>query len=293
MATRASNPVSRDQSGRVKFIHMDKVMFPVPGYTKGDVLEFYRKIAPWLLPHLRDRPVTVERLPDGLVPGAKRFWQKNIPSFYPDWMQRITLPTQEGTKVTYALVNDLDTLLYLVNQGALTFHVWLSRVGSLKTPDYVLFDLDLGKAEFQDEVKIALHLRELLSQRKAEAYVKTSGKSGLHVLTPWKSRGGYDAARAWAMEIAEQAVRDLPNLATVDRLKSERHAHVYMDVIQNAEGHHVVPPYVLRAVPEATVSTPLKWDELTARLNPKAFTMPAVLRRITSQKHDLMQGLAP
>jgi bifunctional non-homologous end joining protein LigD len=291
MATRSSKVGIGGNSKKFEFIHIDKVMFPVPGYTKGDVLEFYRKIAPLLLPHLRDRPVTVERLPDGVVPGGKRFWQKNIPSYYPDWVPRIKLPTQEGTKVTYALVNDLDTLLYLVNQGALTFHVWLSRIGSLKMPDYVLFDLDLGEAKFLAEVRIALHLRDLLSQRKAEAYVKTSGKTGLHVLTPWKGNGDYDAARAWAMQIAQQVVRDLPDLATVDRLKDERRAHVYIDVIQNAMGHHVVPPYVLRAVPEATVSTPLGWDELTARLNPKTFTMSAVLRRITGQKHDLMQAL--
>jgi bifunctional non-homologous end joining protein LigD len=292
MATRSSKVGIGDNSNKFEFIHTDKVMFPVPGYTKGDVLEFYRKIAPLLLPHLRDRPVTVERLPDGVVPGAKRFWQKNIPSYYPNWVPRIKLPTQEGTKVTYALVNDLDTLLYLVNQGALTFHVWLSRIGSLKMPDYVLFDLDLGEATFFDEVKIALHLHDLLSQRKAEAYVKTSGKTGLHVLTPWKGNGGYDAARAWAMQIAQQVVRDLPDLATVERLKGERRGRVYVDVIQNAMGHHAVPPYVLRAVPEATVSTPLEWDELTARLNPKTFTMPAVLRRVAKEKHDLMQGLA-
>jgi bifunctional non-homologous end joining protein LigD len=291
MATRSSKVVGREKPDRLEFTHTDKVMFPVPGFTKGDVLEFYRKIAPLLLPHLRDRPVTVERLPDGLVPGGKRFWQKNIPTYYPDWIQRIKLPTKEGAKVTYALVNDLDTLLYLVNQGVLTFHVWLSRVDSLKTPDYVLFDLDLGEAKFPAEVKIALHLRELLTQRKADAYVKTSGKTGLHVLTPWKGNGGYDAARAWAMQIAQQVVRDLPNLATVERLKSERHAHVYIDVIQNAMGHHAVPPYVLRAVPEATVSTPLDWNELTARLDPKAFTMPAVLRRVAKQKRDLMQAL--
>jgi DNA primase len=130
------------------------------------------------------------------------------------------------------------------------------------------------------------------ADRKAEAYVKTSGKTGLHVLMPWKGNGGYDAARAWAMQIAEQVVRDLPDLATVERLTNERHGRVYVDVIQNAMGHHVVPPYVLRAVPEATVSTPLEWDELMPRLNPKAFTMPAVLRRVTSQKRDLMQAMA-
>jgi len=291
MATGPDKIVRRGKFNELQFTHTDKIMFPAAGYTKGDVLAFYRKIAPFLLPHLRDRPATLERLPDGLIPGAPRFWQKNIPAFYPAWIPRIELPTKDNGKVTYAMVNDLDTLLYLVNQGTLTFHVWLSRTGNLGMPDYVLFDLDPHEATFLDVVKIATHLHNLLSAKKVEAYVKTSGKTGLHVLTPWKESGTYDAARAWAMQIAEQLVHDLPNLATVERLTSKRHAHVYVDVIQNAMGHHVVPPYVLRATPDATVSTPLQWSELTPRLNPNVFTIEAALRRIARQPGDLMQAL--
>lgn len=278
---------------RVQFTHTDKILFPEAGITKGDVLKFYESIAPRLLPHLRDRPVTLERLPDGLREGAPRFWQKNTPKHYPDWIPRIGLPSESGDVVNYALVNDLDTLLYLVNQGALTFHVWLSRVGSLDTPDYVLFDLDRSNATFADVVKTARDVHKVLSGQGVEAYPKTSGKSGLHVLAPWKEKGGYDEARAWAMQVAEQVMADLPEIATTERLKSERHGRVYVDVIQNARGHHVVPPYVLRAVPRATVSTPLEWTEVTARLNPAKFTMKAVLARVAKQKHDPMAALLP
>ena len=270
----------------LRFTHTDKVIFPDAGLTKGDVLAFYRAIAPQLLPYLRDRPVTLERLPDGLAPGGPRFWQKNTPDYYPAWIKRVELPTEDGKLVRYTLVNDLDALLYLVNQGALTFHVWLSRVGRLDTPDYVLFDLDPGEADFADVVTVARHLHEILAKAGVESFPTTSGKSGLHVLVPWKKKGGYDAARQWAAGIAQQLVRDLPDIATTARLKSGRRGRVYVDVIQNARGHHVVPPYVLRAVPRATVSTPLEWREVNARLNPAKFTPQVVLKRI-QRRHPL------
>ncbi|HSU65609.1 MAG TPA: non-homologous end-joining DNA ligase, partial [Tepidisphaeraceae bacterium] len=260
--------------------------------TKGDVLQFYQSIAPRLLPHLRDRPVTLERLPDGLRPGAPRFWQKNTPDYYPDWIPRVDLPTEDGKPVKYVLVNDQATLLYLVNQGTITFHTWLSRVGSLDHPDYVLFDLDRSQASFADVVKLAKQLHKLLSQEGSEALVKTSGKTGLHVLAPWRKKAGYRAAREWAMGVAGRLVDELPEIATTERLKAERHGRVYVDVIQNARGHHVVPPYVLRAVAEATVSTPLDWKEVTGRLNPKRFTMKRVLKRVGEQKADPFAAVA-
>ena len=192
----------------------------------------------------------------------------------------------------YALVNDVETLLYLVNQGALTFHPYLSRVGSLNRPDFVLFDLDPGRATFTDVVTIANELHGLLDGQKVESFPKTSGKSGLHVLVPWHRAGGYDEARAWAMENAQKLVAELPDIATVERAKAEREGRVYVDVMQNAKGHHAVPPYVLRAVPEATVSTPLKWSEVTAKLDPKDYTIKSIFKRLKGgAKADLMGEL--
>jgi bifunctional non-homologous end joining protein LigD len=267
-------------------------MFPEAGHTKGDVLGFYERISPYLLPHLRDRPITLERLPDGLKDGAPRFWQKNTPTYYPDWIPRIPLRTGQGKPVAYCLVNNVESLLYLVNQGTITFHPFLSRVQSLDRPDYVLFDLDPGGARFADVVKIANTLGDLLDERKIESFPKTSGKSGLHVLIPWRERGGYDEARAWAMRVAEELVASLPDLATVQRHKAEREGRVYVDVIQNARGHHAVPPYVLRATPQATVSTPLDWKEVNAKLNPKRFTLATFARRL-KRKTDPMRPLIP
>lgn len=274
----------------VSFSHVEKVLFPEAGYTKGNVLKYYLDVADVLVPHLRDRPVTLERLPDGLRDGAPRFWQKNTPPYYPKWIPRKRLKTSDGRPVDYALVNDASILAYLVNQGALTFHTYLSHLPKLKRPDMVVFDLDPSEATFQDVVTIALHLRDVLDAKKCPAFVKTSGKSGLHVLVPWRQPGGFDTSRAWAMGIADQIVKELPKIATVERLKKARGRRVYVDVIQNAEGHHVVPPYVIRATAAGSVSTPLKWKEVTPRLDPAVFTLKTAPKRFKRQG-DLLAGL--
>jgi bifunctional non-homologous end joining protein LigD len=276
--------------GSVKFTNVDKVMFPESGITKGDLLGFYLQIAPLLVPQLRDRPITVERLPDGIRDGAPRFWQKNTPDYYPTWIPRVNFP-HEGKPVHYALVNDAHALAYFANQGSITFHVWFSRVTDIGRPDYVVFDLDPSGAPFGHVVRIAQTLHKLLDAAKVDSYPKTSGKSGVHILVPWRQAGGHDEARAWAMGIAKQAVAALPDIATTERSKAARGGRVYVDVMQNSQGRHAVPAYVVRATPEATVSTPLEWREVNAKLNPKKFTMDAVLKRV-AKKGDLLPDFA-
>lgn len=268
-------------------------MFPGPGFTKGDVIAYYLKIADRLLPHLRDRPVTLERLPDGVGEGKPRFWQKNTPPYYPKWIPRVELASETGKRVQYALVNDVDTLAYLVNQGTITFHPYLSRVKSLDRPDFVLFDLDPGGAKFADVVRIANALHTILDKAGVESFPKTSGKSGLHLMVPWKQRGGYDESRAWAMEIASRAVEQFPDLATIERLKTGRAGRVYVDVIQNALGHHAVPPYVIRATPGATVSTPLEWKEVAPKLDPRKWDIKTIFKRLGDEPDRLLSLSGP
>ncbi|MBI3543476.1 MAG: hypothetical protein HY075_09415 [Deltaproteobacteria bacterium] len=254
---------------------MDKMMFPEVGVTKRHLLLYYEKVAPKLLPQLKNRPMTLERLPNGV--GGPHFWQKNTPDYFPSWIPRAVLPTADGKPVRYALVNELDALLYLVDQGTVTFHPYLSTIDRLDRPDFVLFDLDPGTRGFRSAVEVALVLRAVLAERELEATVKTSGMSGLHVLVPWKGEGGYDEAREWAMHVARDAVVTTGKLATTERLKSRRHGRLYVDVVQNARGHHVVAPYSVRATPWATVSTPLDWSEVDARLDPRDFTVRSAL----------------
>jgi len=244
-----------------------------------------------ILPHLRNRPMTVERFPEGVADDAPHFWQKHTPTYYPKWIPRIRLKSEDGRPVDYLLVNDKPTLLYLVNQNVITFHPFLSTLDDLDTPTYVLFDVDPHQSTFANAIKVAKHLKKELDAANTESFIKTTGKSGLHVLTSWtKKQGGYDAARTWAAQIAEQVTAALPNIVTTERRIESRGRRVYLDVIQNARGHHAVAPYTVRPTPTATVSTPLKWSELTSRLNPKKFTMKEVLRR-TKGKPDPMLPL--
>jgi bifunctional non-homologous end joining protein LigD len=264
----------------------DRVLFPDAGITKADVFDYYDRIAPRLLPFLRDRPITLERLPAGIGADKPHFWQKNTPTYYPDWIPRIELPTEKGKPVLSALVNDRPTLLYLVNQGVLTFHPWLSRVANLDRPDFVLFDLDPGKADFADSVTVARNLHDILESKKVSSFVKTSGQSGLHVVVPWEQDGTFDAARAWARTIAGRVVEGLPKQATLEISKAKRDRRVYIDVLQNARGHHAVPPYVLRPVPVASVSTPVDWCEVKADLDPKRFNLRTIFARLQRRKRE-------
>lgn len=275
----------------VALTHGDRILYPEAGLTKADVFTYYQKVANRLLPFLKDRPITLERLPEGLAEKSPHFWQKDTPDGYPDWIPRIDQKTERGKTVRYALVNNRSTLLYLVNQGTLTFHVWASRTQDLDRPDFVLFDLDLGKAPFSDMIAVARAIKATLDEEGAASFVKTSGKTGLHVLTPWTQEGDFDAAREWALELAERTAETMPKQVTTDIRKAKRGDRVYIDVLQNARGHHAVPPYVLRAVPGATVSTPLDWNEVTDGLDPKAFTLEAALARFARRKTDPFEGL--
>jgi bifunctional non-homologous end joining protein LigD len=293
--SRSAKPVfsrtSADRPDAIELTNGDRVWFPKDGITKGDVYRYYEAVADRLIPFLRDRPVTLERLPGGIGPGQPHFWQKHTPEHYPKWIPRVDFPTERGRSVDYVLVNDERTLLYLVNQGTLTFHPWLSRVSDPDRPDFVLFDLDPGGATFGDAITVAKEIHRVLGEEGLAGVPKTSGKSGLHVLVAWARKGGFDEAREWARLLAERLAEGLPNLATVEIRKAKRGKRVYVDTLQNAKGHHAVPPYVVRPVAEAPVSMPLNWDELTARLRPDQFTIRTALRRLSRQKSDPMAPL--
>lgn len=292
-ATRNARPVAERTGSpeHPKLTNLDKVMFPGPGYTKGDLLDYYERVAGLLIPHLKDRPVTIERFPDGLGEDSPRFWQKNTPDYYPEWIARVDLPGEDGKHTLYTVVNDVDTLLYLVNLGTITLHVWQSRIDTLDHPDYVVFDLDPGERSFEDVVTVAKTLHAVLREEEIDTFIKTSGKSGLHIIVPWTASGDYDEAREWMIEVAQRVIAEIPEIATMERMKNKRGGRLYFDVMQNVRGRHVVPPYVVRGVPEATVSVPLNWREVTASLSPKKFDIGSMLRRTARQKHDPFEEL--
>ncbi len=281
-------------SRELKLSNLDKVFFPVEGITKGDLLEYYRAVAPALLPHLRDRPFTMVRWPDGIEAG--RFFQKDAPSHMPEWIPtfRTQVSTRESPRrkkwVNFPIVNDELALLWMVNMGCIDMNAWYSRVDKPDRPDFVLFDLDPSPdVGFKETVQVALLVKQALDAFGLVGFPKTSSAEGMHVLVPVERRYTYDDTRQFAEIVAGAIARTNRGLATTEWTKSKRRG-VLIDSNQNGEGKTIASVYSVRPRAGAPVSTPLRWSEVTEELDPLSFTMPVVLDRI--RKHgDLFEGV--
>ncbi len=262
---------------RVKLTNPDKVWWPQDGITKGNLIAWYDAVADLLLPHLRDRPVHLNRFPDGI--DGKSFYQREAKEGTPDWVLTVPVARDEGP-VPHHVCNDRDTLLYLVNLGSIDLHPWLSRWQSPDSPDFAVLDLDAKESPFGDAVKVARAAGRLLRGIGVRPLLKTSGKSGLHVYVPLQAGYTYDHARMFTEAVARVLARELPDIATVERLPRSRGRRVYLDFLQNRRSQTVVPPYVARPVPGAHVSMPLHWDELEGDLSPGHFTVRTALERL-------------
>ena len=270
-------------SRRVEVTNADKVFFPEDGITKGDVFGFYERIAPVLVPHLRDRPFTMLRYPDGIA--GKHFFQKDAPSHMPSFVKRF-----EHEGISYALVNDADSLLWMANMGCIDLHPWLARRDRADRPDLVMFDLDPADGvPYATVVKVALILRDALTALDLVGVPKTSGGKGMHVLVPIERRYEHADARGFVAAVARAIAATHPELVTTRWRKSERHG-VLIDANQNGLGRTTAGVYSVRPKPGAPVSTPLRWEELDDKLDPGTFTMEAVERRI-SRFGDLAESL--
>ena len=244
---------------RVQLTHPDREMFPA-GMSKADVAGYYERVAGYMLPFLRDRPLVMQRFPEGI--GEDGFYQKNASSYFPDWIQRVEVEKQGGS-VHHVLCNDLDTLLYLVNQGCITFHTWLSRVDHLDHPDVMVFDLDPQKENDDAGARRgSLQMRELLTELDLECFVQATGSRGFHVDVPLDRSEDFDSVRAFGLEVAETLVAREPRLYTTEFQKSKRGDHIFVDTLRNAYAQTAVAPYSLRAKPGAPAATPLTWDEV-------------------------------
>ena len=269
----------------VRITNPDKVYFPEKGYTKARVIAYYRAVANVLLPHVCGRPVTVVRYPDGI--HGKHFFQWNVPPRMPPWMRTLAFKDEEApvekkgagppprTKRGF-VIDDLPSLLYVANLGVLPIHVFSSKAESLARCDYVALDFDVKLSTLANAVTLARTLREILDATGLVGFPKTSGQTGLHVLVPLGRGHGYDTARALVELLGRMLVNEHPKLATMERIPQKRGDRVYVDVIQTGPTRTLVAPYSLRAVPEATVSWPLEWDEVREDLDPGRFTLETV-----------------
>ncbi|MEU3606808.1 non-homologous end-joining DNA ligase [Streptomyces sp. NPDC035033] len=266
-------------SGRtVEIKRAGKELFPDDGITKADLADHYRRVGPRILPHLRGRPLMLERHPDGV--GGGRFMQKDVPGHFPDWVHRCELPKAGGT-VTYPVCDDLATLLYLAGQACITPHRWLSKADRPDHPDRLVFDLDPPGDDFEPVRRAAGRLRELLDELALPAALMTTGSRGLHVVVPLDRRAPFDDVRAFAHDVAEVLAGRYPEELTTAPRKQARGGRLYLDVQRNGYGQTAVPPYAVRALPGAPVAVPLSWSELDAPdLTGRRWTLATVGERL-------------
>jgi bifunctional non-homologous end joining protein LigD len=264
---------------KVAYSNLDKVFWPDEGYTKGDLIEYHRAVAAWMLPYLEDRPLVMTRYPDGI--GGKSFFQKDAPPYAPEWIRRVTLWSEGSEReLSYFVVEDLESLLYVVNLGTIPLHVWSSRVSSLATPDWCILDLDPKEAPFTDVVEVARSLHGICEEIGLPAFPKTSGSSGIHVLVPLGGRLTYEQSRTLAQLLGRVVVAERTDIATLTRNPERREGKVYVDFVQNGHGRLLAAPFTVRPLPGAPVSAPLHWSEVTKKLKISDHTIATLPKRM-------------
>jgi bifunctional non-homologous end joining protein LigD len=302
-------PTFRFGTKEVTFTHLDRIYYPQTGYTKAEVLDYYLRVAPYLLPHLKGRPLTLERWPEGVEDGS--FFQKNASSYFPSWLRTFAVEPKDHEKIVhYPLVEDEADLLYLVNQGTITFHTQMSRVDDPEHPDLMVLDVDPPEGEaaggpataageapdagvstpFQRAAEVAFPLRDQLRAEGYDPVVKTSGKRGVHLAFRLPGDLDYEQARSELERLfAELAARN-PSLLTTQIRKNKREGRVYLDALRMSPGATIVPPYVARPTPEATVSLPVTWEELETLRDGSGFTIKTAPARL-EKTGDLWKAL--
>ena len=270
--------------------HPDKVLFPDDGISKGELAAYYDAIAPVMLPHLRGRPITMERYPSGI--GKKGFMHKNVAKGFPAWLERVEVPKKDGT-VRHALVTDARSLQWLANQNCITPHVWTSRVPDIHRPDMCVFDLDPSGDDAEAVRKAALQVRDLLAEMGLTSGVKTSGSKGFHIVVPLDGRADFGEVSWFADAVAGILVERDPGRLTQAFGKADRGGRIYVDTGRNAYSATMAAAYAVRARSGAPVSAPCAWEDLErGRVGPRTFTLRTMARRV-DDVGDLWSDLRP
>ena len=262
--------------------HPEKVLFPDSGITKGELCAYYEAVAPSMIPHLRGRPVTMERFPAGIE--KKGFIQKDVSKGFPSWLERVEVEKRSGEageSVHYPLVGDARSLVWLANQNSITPHVWISRVPALDRPDLCVFDLDPSTEEPQALRTAALAVRELLDELGLPSWVKTSGSKGFHILIPLDAEAEAESIRRFALGAGAVLVKRHPDLLTQEFIKADRGDRIFVDTGRNVPGATFAAAYAVRARPGAPVSAPCTWAEVEGgTVGPRTFTLRTMAARL-------------
>ena len=283
---KAVKPVIPD--GRVAFTNLKKLFWPEEGYTKEDVIAYYRDVAEVILPYLKDRPQSLYRTPSGII--GKGFFQKNVREIAPDWVETVELTGSDGQKIEYLLCQDEDTLLYMANLGCIEINPWSSSLPQLENPDFMIFDLDPVDVDMSDVVRLALDFKRVFDQLSIPAYCKTSGSRGLHLYVPVRLCYTYAQVQNFVKLIELYIHSKNRQITSLERSPAARQGKIYLDYLQNAKGKTMASVYSIRPRPGAPVSTPLSWDELHPGLDPGKFTLRTMRRRL-ERKGDLWQNI--
>lgn len=259
----------------------DKNLFPHTGLTKAGLADYYERIAPYLLPHIKVRPLTLYRCPDGI--DAEGFFQKKVPNHFPGWISTATVDRKEGGRITHALADSADTLRFLVDQGTTALHVWLARADRPARPDRLIFDLDPPGDNFERVICGARALRDALADRDLDSYVMTTGSSGLHVVVPLDCSADFETVHAFAQDVASTLARAHRKLFTTEQRKDKRGSRLYLDTQRNAYAQTGIAPYSVRALPRAPIATPLAWEELTPTLDSRSYRVDNIFKRLAQR----------
>lgn len=248
---------------KIPVSNLEKILFPATGYTKGQVIDYYTRVAPFILPHLKDRPVTLVRYPDGVA--GEHFYEKNAPAFTPAWVKTFSVPRRSGqSPIRYIVINDLAALIWCANLASIEFHAFLHRVPAIDTPTAMVFDLDPGEGvDILDCAEVAILLKAALERLKLDSFPKVTGSKGVQLFVPLNTRVSYDAQHEFARVLAEHMEREHPDLVISKMRKTARAGKVFIDWSQNSDFKTTVCVYSLRAKHERPyVSVPVTWEEL-------------------------------
>ncbi len=273
----------------LKFTHLSKVYWPEDNVTKRDMFNYYYQVAEYILPYLKDRPMSLNRFPDGI--HGPSFYQKDITGKAPDWITK-TFPytTSEGEHKEYLVGSDEAYLLWMASLGCIEMNPWFSRVQSPDNPDYCVIDLDPDKNTFDQVVEAALEVKKVLDAIDVPSYPKTSGSTGMHIYIPLDAKYTYDQSQMFAKIIVQLVNKQIPDYTTLERMVANRKGKMYLDFLQNRPGATIAGPYSLRPKPGATVSMPLHWDEVKPGLTMKDFTIFNSMDRL-KETGDLFKGV--
>lgn len=267
----------------VKVTNPDRVLFPHDGITKGDLVDYYRRVADAILPHLADRPLSLQRFPEGV--DHQGFFQQEASDHFPDWVRRAKVPRRGGGTVEHPVCDDERTLAYLANLAVVTMHTWTSRVAELERPDRVVFDLDPPERFTMKEIRdVARRVHDLLEELGLAPFVQTSGSRGFHVVAPLRPEAGFEEVSALAADAAELLAGRDPDGLTMERRKAKRGERLFLDTGRNAYAQTAVAPYSVRPRDGAPVATPIDWSELS-RTEPRSYNLRNLPRRL-ARKQD-------